>query len=716
MLEIKDWSFHTEGMKCIKCIRKVQAVSHEIPSIEHLKIDLGLKKIILRAKSDFDPELFITKVKALGYELKVLSEQDLKDLKAKSSRSLLEIGVAGFCTGNIMLFSAAEYVGADVEAWFKIFPILSGLLFLPVLIFSSVPFFANSYYALRAKKMSIDTPIMLAIFGGSLISYYNLALGRNEVYFDSISMFIFLLLSSRYLIFKIQSRYLSPIKVEDVFSDHWVQKVNDGRTDRVTITSVNVGDVIEVLGNKFVPLDGELLSPEALIDDSFFSGEFLPKTKSEQDLVFAGSKNLASPIRIRVKKVVHETRLAEIVDKINHSIGQKTYITSLADRGANYLVVAVFILSAIVLSYFSFFDFHEGINRVLALLVVACPCGLAIVIPLIQTLALKKGLQESILIKQPAILENLSLVDTIFFDKTGTLTSGEIRVSGTQPSELSDSVKAVIYNLEIRSEHPIAKSIRKWTEVQDEIELFEFKETLGSGVSAFYLNNFYELKSSMDDRQSSVSLFENSRLVATLNLEDTLADGAEDLIEFLTKVKVESYVLSGDLKSHALKIAHALKIKSENVMAGLSPEDKYDFVKDFNRPAIYIGDGVNDSLAMSECLVSVSMESSANVAFKTSSVHILSKGLSGLKSLFELSACYLYAIKVTILISFVYNFVFAIFALLGLIGPLIAVILMPLSSISLTLLAIYLMRDRDKGFERSRSARDQITELQGAIA
>lgn len=714
------WSFHADGISCIKCIRKIQAVAYDCPGIEHLKVDLGLKKIEILSDSTFEPEDFILKVKKIGFGLRSFAKENQKrinptrlnhsttntpEFSKASSHPLIYIGVSAFCAGNIMLFSAADYLGATSEVWFKLFPVLSAVLFLPVLLFAALPFYKNAYFALLGRRLSIDIPLVLAILGGALLSYYNILTHRPEIYFDSISMFIFLLLSSRFLISRIQSHYLEPIKVEDVHSTSWVwkqdeeleninQQLNLNHLKRVSTDLLEVDDVIRIEKNQFLPVDGELLSSEALISDSFFSGEYLPKVKSQQDLILAGSKNLSEFLILKVKKTANETRLAEIITKLNHSLGQKTEMTTLADRASSLFVIGVVVVSVFVLAYFSLSDFHKGLNRVLALLVVACPCGIAIVIPLLQTLALKKGFKKNILIKNPLILENLNKVKTIFFDKTGTLTSGEIQVLGSEPRPPTDFEKQIIFNLEHLSEHPIAKALMKWVGIQDRISIMDHSESLGRGVSGFYENDFYEVKSSENRIQSSVGFYKNKSLVLSIALEDTFATGVKDVMRYVSLKKINPYILTGDLTSHALKVAEFLSISPQNVHAEVSPEEKLQIVKTHSEPAMYVGDGVNDSIAMSACLVSVSMESSANVAFKTSSVHILSEGLLGLKSLFEISENYLKAIQVTVLLFFIYNSIFAVLALLGFIHPLIAVFLMPISSITVTFCALFLMRDR----------------------
>ncbi|MGH1468300.1 MAG: heavy metal translocating P-type ATPase [Bdellovibrionales bacterium] len=695
-LKQKEWLFSVDGVHCVRCIRKIQLLSKDFPEIIKLKVDIGHKSLKTTAAESFRVESFISKVEAEGFGIKNIPLDQKEAYKKSESKKLLaRLGVAGACAGNIMLLAAAEYSGADLTEWSNLFGWMGFALFLPVLFYSSMPFYLNSYYAIKNKKVSIDTPIAIAIVGGGLLSFYQLLQGSTEVYFDSISMFVFFLLGSRYFIFKLQSKYLSPVSLEDVYSKKKVDRLVDGSRENVDLKDVSKDDIIVVEQNGYLPVDGELYSESASVSDAFFSGEFFPKEKKKFDLVHAGSQNISKEILVKVLKPSSETRLSSIIDKLNISLNSKTEMSTLADEGAHYLTYAVLLLSVICLGIFSFTDLQEGIDRVLALLVVACPCGLAIATPLVQSLGVKLALKNSLLVKNASVFEKIGKVNKVIFDKTGTLTQGNVQALKWIPREPSAKEKMIIYNLERVSEHPIARALIKSVGAHVLEGNFEsHHEEIGKGVSALYQGNKYEIKSLKGTGENAVAFYKDGEESLRVILGDEISKGSSCVVESMKGVGLEPFLLSGDQKFNAFKVGQSLGMDTHNIYGEMTPEQKVGFIENLKDGVLYVGDGVNDSLAMSKSLISVSMDSAADVAYKSSDVHILSGGIQRIIYLVELSKRALSSIKWIFVISLVYNISFAVIALLGFITPLWAVLIMPISSITITLFGFYMMLEK----------------------
>jgi len=482
------------------------------------------------------------------------------------------------------------------------------------------------------------------------------------------------------------------VSTEDVFSQSRASLIEGESVRAVDPLDVKAGDTVLVPKGSYLAFDGELESESATISDAFYSGEAYPKTKKHKDQIFAGSKNLGLDFKIKVSHIKAETRLSKIIDMLNLSLKSKTQLSGLADQGAKMLTVLIILASALIFSYFSLvaFNLEEGVNRVLALLVVACPCGLAIATPLVQTLGVKKALKSSLLVKDVSVFESLKSIDSVFFDKTGTLTKGEIKLSKFSPREPSTFEKQIIYNLEEKSEHPIAKSLRLYTGDQYSLNLLNFREEPGLGVQAKVDGNFYSIKAAPGD-ESRLMFSKDEKLQFYIHTEDEVEQKAKAVVEYFQKNKITTYILSGDKKNEALRVSRELNVPESNVYFEKSPDEKAEIVKNHAGKILYFGDGINDSLAMSNAEVSVSMQSSADVAFKSSKVHILEGGLFRSLSLFSLSKRAYFSMRVIIAISIIYNLFFAVLASIGLIKPLIAVIIMPISSISITFLGLYLM-------------------------
>lgn len=694
VLELNDYAFRVEGMHCIKCIRKVQSVADHFQTIKNLKVDLGGQLVTASARKDFPVESFISELEQEGFGVfSVLKEENERKSTAQSQSMLKKIGVAGACSGNIMILSAAEYAGAQIDGWPHLFKALSLAFFLPVVLYSALPLYYSSWFALKAKKVSIDAPIVLALLGGAFLSLYNILMfERAQVYFDSLSMFVFFLLASRYIVLKIQSKYTGAVSTEDVFSQSRATLIEGKSRRSVDLLEVKKGDLVYVPEGSYIAFDGVLESSTAAISDAFYSGEAHPKIKKNMDQIFAGSKNLGGGFEIRVSQTKNETRLSKIIELLNRSLKSQTQLSGLADQGAKLLTVLILMASAGLLLYFSFviFDLEEGINRVLALLVVACPCGLAIATPLVQTLGVKKALKKSLLVKDVSVFESLKSIDAVFFDKTGTLTKGEIKLTHFSPREPSALEKQIIYNLEEKSEHPVAKALRFYTKQQASLKLDNFKEEFGTGVQAVIDGDTYSIKSALGE-ESSLVFKKNEETLFTIFLQDEVEKKSKSVIEYFQNKFIETYILSGDKKSEALRVAKDLGVPLSNVYFEKSPNEKAEIVKNYKGNSLYFGDGINDALAMSHAQVSVSMQSSADVAFKSSKVHILEGGLFKILDLFDLSAQAYFSMVVIIAVSIFYNISFALLASLGFIKPLIAVIIMPLSSVSITFLGLYLM-------------------------
>jgi len=695
----ETYFFRVKGMHCIKCLRKVQSVGADFQTLKRLDVRLGEDLVVTEVRPDFPVEAFIEKVKNCGFDIRSVVQADNSQAKkVNQSSKLMKIGVAGFCSGNIMLLSTAEYLGASLAGLPTFFKYFEFICFLPVFFYSSSTIYNNAWNSVKSKLISIDAPIVLALLGGAFFSVLNLFWFKGPVYFDSLSMFVFLLLSSRFLVSKLQSLYVSGVSTKDLFDQPFVHKKNGDEYELTKITNVKAKDQIKVSRDSFIPVDAYLLSDCALIDDSLYTGESMPVSVSAREIICAGSKNIGSDIILEVKKELSESRISDLVSKLNKSLLTKTSFQSKADLGAGYLTYLIIISALAILVYFSFVDFEEGMNRALALLVVACPCGLAIALPTVQALGVKRGLRNSLLIKDPNSFENCEKIKNVVFDKTGTLTAGGLSVSSVWPRDLTGLEKDVIYSLEERSEHPIARTLQNYVGTRDKIKILSFEEHMGSGVSGHFEGDFYELSFS-ESAKGDVVLRKNKEDQVFFSLKDEVDESSSGAVDFFKNLDLNNYILSGDSSVKVFEVADALKINRSSALYRQTPEDKQKFTEKDLSDVLYIGDGANDSVAMSRSLISVSMSAAADVAFKASQIHILKGGVGKAKAFFLISKIVNKSIRRIIFFSLVYNIIFAFLACLGFISPLVAILIMPLSSVSITVLGFYMMTKKVEGLK-----------------
>lgn len=680
-------SFSVQGMHCGQCLRKIQSIGKGFATLKDIQIDLGRGRIQAVCSAEFLPSEFISAIQKEGFGIRLLSESSAKVDRSAEHESLIRLGVAAACSGNIMLLAVAGYAGADQSTFSSLFHWISFFLFLPVGLYSAWPIYQKSGQALRHRVVSVDLPLSIAIIGASIMSTINLLQGSTDLYFDSLSMFIFFLLASRFLIFKLQNRYLSPVSLEDMFSQPQALRWTNAEWKRTSVTELKEGDRILLSSQDYCPVDGKLLSAEAEWNNAIFSGESLPVLTKKHDTIFAGARSINTlPVEIEVVKTSKASRLTLLVNQINNSFATNSKSTQLIDRGAHYLSLVILSSAFLFFCVYAFINWSEAFNRTVALLVVACPCALAIAAPLVHSLSLRKGFQNGILFKSANALEDLSRCDTVVFDKTGTLTHGTMDVKSWFPRPPNNFEKSIIYSLEKNSEHPIAKALMRAVGTPVSLPMENVHETAGQGVSGSCAGSLYQIRKSQNTRHPSVTLSRNGEPLVSADFSDLPLSEAQSVVHELQERGLHTHLLTGDHRSIALAIGDDLGFAEENIHSDLSPENKAGFVQSLQQKGhrvLFLGDGINDALAMKAALVSVSMKTAAEATFKTSQIHLLEGGLTRMMDMLALSKNAVHVIKILIAMAVVYNFLFASLALAGKINPLIAIVLMPLSSLSL---------------------------------
>lgn len=696
-LDTRKVHLHIDGMKCAGCLAKIRMAAHNYKDLDAVDIDLSQKRLTAIAPKGFDEHQLVRSISSLGFQARIDSKPATNTKKPLNSE-VLRLGIAGALAGNIMLSSAALYSGADNT---EVGPLLNGLnafLFVPVLTYVCLPFLKSAWHNLKAKKASVDTPIALAVLGGGLMSYLNYFKGQPDIYFDSIAMFAFFLLGSRYLISSWQSKFVRPISLTDVFNQEHTFKVTRHHAQmELKPTQLRQGDLVTIPDGQFVPCDGLLLTTQAEVDQSFITGESLPVLVKKFDSVFAGTRAVGSSIQIKSLGSANESRAARLVDKVNKHFSGNSHLTSFTDKGANLLTLAILSAALIYLVFHLSQPWTETWARLLALLVVACPCALAIAAPLAHRLCLRALVEKSILVKNPSFLETASQCENIVFDKTGTLTKGQLEVIEWLPSPPDQDIKNLIASLEQYSEHPIAKALLRALPEAQPFTL-EVTEQPGVGVKAQHNGDLYTLKRTLNQTSLEIGLFRNGVCLIKAVLSDQAHEDANQLVAELKKKGKNIFLLSGDRTRITHSLADQVGILHANAVGDLSPEQKAHHVKMIcaTGKTLYVGDGINDSLAMKQADTSLSAKTSAELTFQTSQAHLMSPNPLTLLAALDWSKTCRKIVFNNIYASFAYNLTFGAFALLGWINPLGAVVLMPLSSLSLVGMTFYQVHRQGK--------------------
>jgi len=713
--------FYVEGVHCTSCLFRIENLKNEMDGVREMRLDMSRHILEVDAEPSTPLSAVAERLKSMGYTPRPVAHADLETQRTSSGQKsqLLRIGVAGACAGNIMLLSTSRYAGAMHTEWAGPFEWLELLLFLPILLFSAVPFYKNTIAAFRARRSSIDVPIAAAVIVGTGLGIYHLVVGNGDIYFDSLSVLVFLLLSARYLLYTLQNRFLAPSHLSAFYESNKVRVRNeDGTTALRPLAEIRAGDEVVVYEGERIPVDGPLLTDEVYVNAAVLTGEAHPQRLLREQTAFAGTQLMSGEAVVRVAYTGKDTRVGKLLEETERGVLGRTPLISLTDRVAQWFSVSVLALGVVFALVYSMVDVAEAIDRALALVILACPCALALATPLTQSLALKKAARKGCLIKKAEAFEKLSKVDNVFFDKTGTLTKGELEMGAWWPAPPDDFERSIIFALERKSMHPVARVIS--SEVSkgrlELLDLEDAREVPGVGVEGVYDGHRYQLRSLRPEDEaraaaagvsggySFAALYRDGELVRVASLGDLARESSRAVVSAFERDRgVQTHLLTGDARTPAMTVAGEVGIDPARVLHSKSPEEKREILRRHPH-ALMVGDGVNDSVALANAYVSVAVQGSMEASFKAADIYLTQPGLGPLVDLYRLSFVTISIIKRNLLFSLVYNAAFGTLALLGHVNPLVAAILMPASSVTVVLSSV-VGNGFWRSFDRSVAAR-----------
>jgi Cu2+-exporting ATPase/Cu+-exporting ATPase len=692
-------SLYIEGVKCSKCIQKLETLPlrRGMENVLSSRYDQGsaVLKLEVRTNSESSSlQSWVSEIQSLGFKATpVFTNNEIEEKQKLENRNwLLRLGITFFIAGNIMIFSASIYTGA-VNEWKSFFAFLSGILFLPILTYSATPFFKQALQSLKDHTFSADVAIAIALSWGALLSYVNLFRGNDNFYFDSTASFIFLILLSRYALLRMQNRFHSDLHPDTLFSsDPFYKNDRTSSTHQLHFKDLKASDRFTIKADQVVPTHCLLLSECTEVDTSMYNGESLPKLFKRGETLKAGMTNISQEIQVQAICPFAESELALLFNKIMQGKSEKTRAIVKAEKSTSLLLGVVSALTLLVLAYFGWHQqWNTGFQRALALFTIACPCALSFAIPLASFTAMKRSLEQGLFVKSPTFFEKINEIKKIYFDKTGTLTEGVLSFSNWLPSEPSKEIQAVIYSLEAESTHPLAKSICKHlksslepsfqTALPVALPVENRSETPGSGISGIINGITYEIRALVNPTSSAAgfSLYKNSAFVTSALFTDHIKKDTQNVLSYLKKLNFSIGVLSGDHEQSVAKTTQALGIDKDLCFSSLNPEEKA--LKVTEEKSLMVGDGHNDALALSKAYVSIAVNGSAWTSLSAADSYASTGGVDALPLAFKMSQFYRRLIKQNITLSLTYNIAAGLAAILGFINPLTAAVLMPINSI-----------------------------------
>lgn len=717
---------YVTGIHCSACVLTIEKLPRFLNGVVEARANLANSTVTVIWQVGKTRLSEIAKaLDRLGYPPHPVGVQKHERAAQTENRNqLVRLAVAGACAGNTMLIAFALYSGfftgisSEHETLFRwASAILAGF----ALVWPGSVFFKGAASAIRTWTPHMDLPVALGLAAGGGMGLVNTYLGRGEIYFDSLTVLIFLLLVGRYIQFRQQSRAIDRVALLRNLTPRFARRIaeQDGafRIESIPVEALEVDDVVELRAGDVIPADGVILAGESTIDRAILTGESVGVPIQEGDQVPAGATNLSGVCRMRADAVGDETRLGRLVELVEIGSQGKTPIVQFANRIGGYFVVVVTILAIITAIIWWPSNSELAINNSMALLIVACPCALGLATPLTLAVAQGRAASQKILIKSGDVLERLSQPGTIWLDKTGTITEGKMAVRAWFGDE---SVKSVVVALERAVVHPLADAIVRdlSADGHEKPQVADVKSLSGMGVTGMFnglsmavgnetllshVDGQAEDKflKKMDDYRAygwtTICVAVDGDVVAVCAVGDEIRDDVTTTISDMKNRGWSVGILSGDHPEVVQSVARQVGIEPDLARGHVSPEDKLKTIREHKTagPVVMVGDGVNDSAALAAADVGIAVHGGAETSLHAATVYLDRHGLSPILELIDGAGQTLKTIYRNFATSICYNLAAVGICMAGLINPLIAAVLMPISSLSVLSIAML-----NKAFQR----------------
>lgn len=678
------YRFHVRGMECSSCVHILEDLPLYLDSVQKSRVNFAKGELLLETSRDHSLGLILKYLESMGYPSELLKSYELSDERStKEDRALLtRLAVAGACAGNIMLFSVAIYGGLMGTAA-SYFNAISLILFLPVLFYCAQPFYRGAWNSLRLGYLTVDVPLVVALWLSFLASLFNWFRGSGTVYFDSTAGFFFFILLSRWFLRTSQRRWGNSSFSKYLLKDTFFDVIRNDLRQKVLASQIVEGDIVVVECHQRAPVDGTLLESDAVIDTAWMTGESVPRTLSLNMSISAGDKILSESVYLKAKSKASESHLALSLQRVEASSLSSSQRMVLFDKSAQWLLLGVFATSAGILVFGpSLFGLHleEAFERCLGLIVVACPCAIAFGGPLAYGISLKRALEKGIVIKSADVLDRVLECKNIVFDKTGTLTTGEFELVRQVPSSIPEWMKEIILELEKKSHHPVAYAFRKVWKSTSPVHLKDVTETPGKKVFGLHDGRLYSVQSYVSESSSlCLAFLQDEKILATFYFEDSVRKEVPRLLSDL-KSDFQLHVLSGDRLSRVQNLASQFGDTFYTVEGEMSPQEKSKWM-DSHPYSLMLGDGVNDLEALSKAHVGILVHGPLAKGLNFGSAYFMNHGLDPLQDLLSIARKNRRVVYHNLFFALFYNLTAGTAAVCGYINPLVAAALMPLSSL-----------------------------------
>jgi len=717
---IQEASLILEGITCAACVWLNQQHLSRLEGVISAEINYtSLKAVVRWDERQINLSEILTAIQIIGYTAHPYDPNQRQFILEKNRKDILKrLGVAGGFGMQVMAVSISLYLdqGGMDESIRLLLQRSAFILTLPVILYAARPFFSAAIRDLKNRRAGMDTPVALGISLAFLASVYTLIVGHGEIYFDSVSMFTFLLLGARYLEISARKRASDSADLASRVRPVLARKLDDN--DHPTLLpalELQADDRVLIHPGDTVPADGIIISGVSSLDESILTGENLPKLKSIHDQVIGGSINIDSPITVKISRTGNQTVLSGIQRLLDNAQQAKPAIAQLADRIAGWFVLGILSLASLTGLYWFQQSPEAWLAPTIAVLIVSCPCALSLATPASITTAIGSLMKSGIVISNKNALETLHHIKVMFLDKTGTLTEGKLIIQDHQVLDpaYTDSHFSICSAIELHSEHPIAKA---FIQTQQTLNTRKVQNTPGKGLSAeidaqmYFLGTpaFIEAETGQSLPQElrqhyaelTLVVLANKRgFIAVYGLSDKLRSESRSLVTWLKQAGIQPVMLTGDNARAAQYVADQLGI--DQVYAEQLPSDKLKVMKSFQRNngkpqrVGMVGDGVNDAAVLAGADCAIATQGAAALASAGSDVLLLTPHLNAIQTAIKTAHKTHTIIKQNLIWAASYNVLAIPAAAMGYIPPWAAAIGMSLSSLLVVLNALRLKKPAD---------------------
>lgn len=689
-------SLYIPHIHCSSCIWILENLNKLRPDISASQVDFPKKTIRVTYNSEkISLKELVIFLSSIGYE-PYISLEDSDGGAKKINRSIIyKLGVAGFAFGNVMFLSFPEYFEVN-EFWLDQYKgLFRWLMFgfsLPVVFYVARDYFISAYKGLRAGILNIDVPLALGVVVLFVRSTLEITFDWGTGFFDSLTGLVFFLTLGKFF----QQKTYNFLSFERDYKSYFpigITRIDpDGKEESIHVHDIEKGDRILIRNEELIPVDGILINGNARIDYSFVTGESEAVQKESGDKLFAGGRQVSGMIEMEALKSVSQSYLTKLWSNDVFQVKKEDSFTSFINSISKYFTIVLLLIAFSATAFWLFLDVATAINVFTAVLIIACPCALAMSTPFTLGNLLRIFGNKKFYLKNAGVIEQLANADTVIFDKTGTITSNKKSSIIYEGINLSAEEEALLKNTLRASNHSLSRTLYDMLAGYDITPPEEFREVTGKGIEAVHQKQLMKVGSAefvgnetlTPSLNTSVHISSNNEYKGRYIFHNEYREGAADLFaEFAPEYHLS--ILSGDNEGEKLRLENLLPEKTE-MHFNQKPEDKLNYISKLQqqgRKTIMVGDGLNDAGALAKSEVGIAISENVNVFSPACDAILDASRFGSLYKFIKASKKAMTVIKISMLLSFLYNVVGLYFAVTGQLSPIIAAILMPLSSISI---------------------------------